>query len=116
MINTFVTNVHGPSDPLTFNGSVIREIIPVSGALGNVTVAFAVLSYVGTLTVTVVADRDQCADLPVLVDALQMEFDTLISTNVKPRAASASSTSRSPRRGSPAVASTAPDVRQARHR
>ena len=86
MINTFVTNVRGPSNPLTFNGSVIREIIPVSGALGNVTVAFAVLSYAGMLTVTVVADRDQCADLPVLVDACRAEFDTLISTNVKPRA------------------------------
>jgi diacylglycerol O-acyltransferase / wax synthase len=82
MINTFVTNVHGPADPLTFNGSAIREIIPVSGILGNVTIAFAVLSYTGTLTVTVVADRDQCPDLPVLAHALQAQFDTLTSTKV----------------------------------
>jgi diacylglycerol O-acyltransferase / wax synthase len=82
MINTFVANVHGPADRLTFNGSAICDIIPVSGAFGNVTVAFAVLSYAGALTVTVVADRDHCPDLQTLAHALQTEFDTLVSARV----------------------------------
>jgi diacylglycerol O-acyltransferase / wax synthase len=77
MINTFVTNIRGPADRLAFNGSVIRDIIPVSGAVGNVTVAFAVFSYAGALTVTVVADRDRCPDLPILAQALRAECDTL---------------------------------------
>lgn len=80
MINTFVTNVRGPADRLTLNGSAIRDIIPVSGAFGNVTVAFAVLSYSGALTITVVADPDHCPDLPILLQALRRELNSLIST------------------------------------
>jgi WS/DGAT/MGAT family acyltransferase len=77
MVSTYVTNLRGPSDPLTFNGSAIREIIPVSSAHGNVTVTFTVLSYTGTLAITIVADRDRCPDLPALTDALQAEIDAL---------------------------------------
>jgi hypothetical protein len=39
--------------------------------MGNVTVAFGVLSHAGTLTLTVVADPERCTDLPVLVEALR---------------------------------------------
>jgi hypothetical protein len=44
---------------------------------GNVAVAFAVLSYAGTLIVTVTADIDAFPDSEVLVDALQCELDAL---------------------------------------
>jgi len=49
----------------------------VSAIVGNVTVAFAVLSYAGTLTVTVIADPDTCPDRTVLVQELQRELDAL---------------------------------------
>ena len=51
---------------------------PVSTVMGNVTVAFAALSYAGTLTVTVVADPDQCPDLNFLGTQLQDQLDQLV--------------------------------------
>jgi diacylglycerol O-acyltransferase / wax synthase len=77
LVNTFVTNLRGPESRVFFLGAAVSEVIPVSLAMGNVTVAFAVLSYAGSLTVTVVADPDRCPDLPVLVQELQLQFDTL---------------------------------------
>ncbi|MFI9561235.1 wax ester/triacylglycerol synthase domain-containing protein [Nonomuraea endophytica] len=85
MINTYVTNLRGPAGLLTFGGSVVREIIPVSGAHGNVTVTFTVLSYAGALAITVVADRERCPDLPILVAALEAELDSLISSSTSRR-------------------------------
>jgi WS/DGAT/MGAT family acyltransferase len=76
-INTLVTNVRGPDRPLAFLGVPIAEIIPVTTTTGNVTVSFAVFSYAGRLTVTVVADPAGCPDLPVLVSLLQHELDRL---------------------------------------
>ena len=78
MVNGFVTNLHGPDERLTFLGAEVREVIPVSGTAGNVTVAFAALSYAGTLVITLVADPETCPDLPVVRDDLQSELDRLI--------------------------------------
>src|SRR6266542_2914287 len=80
LVNTFVTNLPGPSHRLSFLGAPITEVIPVSGTTGNVTVAFAVLSYAGTLVVTLVADPDRCPDLPVLAVELQTQLDTLAAS------------------------------------
>jgi WS/DGAT/MGAT family acyltransferase len=76
-INTLVTNVRGPDESLTFLGVPIAEIIPVTTTTGNVTVSFAVFSYAGRLTVTVVADPAGCPDLPALVALLQNELNRL---------------------------------------
>ena len=70
MINTLVTNLRGPSERLSFLGAPISEAIALSVVTGNVTVAFAVLSYAGTLTITIVADPDTCPDVPVLREAI----------------------------------------------
>jgi len=70
MINTLVTNLRGPSERLSFLGAPISEAIAISVVTGNVTVAFAVLSYAGTLTITLIADPDTCPDLPLLRDAV----------------------------------------------
>ena len=51
---------------------------PVSSVMGNVTVAFAALSYAGTLAVTVVADPDHCPDLTFLGTQLQDQLDQLV--------------------------------------
>ncbi len=77
LITTFVTNLRGPSAPMTFHGARVTEIIPISSIAGNVTVAFAALSYAGTLTVTVIADPDHCPDLPRIATALQDGLDHL---------------------------------------
>jgi diacylglycerol O-acyltransferase / wax synthase len=56
LVNTFVTNLRGPDAPMTFLGTPIRRVVALSGTAGNVTVVFAVLSYAGTLSVTVTCD------------------------------------------------------------
>jgi diacylglycerol O-acyltransferase len=76
-ISTYVTDLRGPAEPLTFAAAPVEDVIAVTTVTGNVTVAFAALSYAGELTVTVVADPDRCPDLPVLAAALQAELDTL---------------------------------------
>src|SRR4051794_19489922 len=56
LVNTFVTNVRGPSEPWRFCGCVVSRVVPVAVTPGNVAVTFDVLSYAGRLGVTVVAD------------------------------------------------------------
>jgi WS/DGAT/MGAT family acyltransferase len=77
LVTTLVTNLRGPDRRLSFLAAPITEVIPVSPTTGNVTVAFAVLSYAGTLLVTVIADPQRCPDLPVLVAHLQSDLDLL---------------------------------------
>jgi diacylglycerol O-acyltransferase len=75
LVNSFVTNLRGPEDLLCFVGSPVTAIFPIGAISGNVSVAFAVLSYAGTLTVTVVADPDAVPEVGVLCTALQQELD-----------------------------------------
>jgi diacylglycerol O-acyltransferase / wax synthase len=77
-MHALTSNVHGPERLLTIAGSTIESIIPISvGEAGNITVGFIVLSYAGTLTITVVVDPDQTPDLPVIAAALQGELDAM---------------------------------------
>jgi hypothetical protein len=62
---------------VSFLGATIAEVVPLNMVTGNVTVAFAVLSYAGTLTVTVTVDADAVPDSGLLVDALRAELDAL---------------------------------------
>lgn len=77
LVTTFVTNLRGPTARLSFMGAPIIGAIPVSPITGNITIAFAVLSYTGTLVVTVISDPERCTDLPVVVAQLQRELDAL---------------------------------------
>ena len=75
LVNTFLTNMRGPQQPLYFLGSKITDIIAISPIAGNVTVAFAALSYAGRLTVTVIADPETCPDMEILAAVLQQQLD-----------------------------------------
>jgi diacylglycerol O-acyltransferase / wax synthase len=79
LITTFVTNLRGPDQPLSFAGSPITDIWPLAVVTGNVTVSFAVLSYSGTLAVTIITDPDACPDLDLLRDALAEELRALVA-------------------------------------
>jgi diacylglycerol O-acyltransferase / wax synthase len=80
LIHTFVTNLRGPENSLSFLRCPITGIIPLSAATGNVTVSFAVLSYAGSLTITLIADRDTCPDLPKLREVLEEELHVLTAS------------------------------------
>jgi diacylglycerol O-acyltransferase / wax synthase len=77
MINTVVSNVPGPVQPLALADAQIEEVIPISGVYGNVGVGFTALSYSGVLTLTVMADPDLVPELGVLTSLLQQELDGL---------------------------------------
>jgi diacylglycerol O-acyltransferase / wax synthase len=77
LIHTFVSNLRGPEGRLSFLHCPITSIIPLSAATGNVTVSFAVLSYAGNLTITLISDPDACPDLSELRDTLEEELHLL---------------------------------------
>ena len=77
LVTTFVSNLRGPDVRLSFLTAPITDVIAVSSISGNVTVAFAVLSYAGTLRVTVIADHHRFPDLPILAAYLQDQLDLL---------------------------------------
>jgi len=74
VVHTFVTNVRGPDDPLTFGGAAVRAIIPIPSTTGNVTVTFAASSYAGTLRITILSDPACTPDAAALAAALRHEL------------------------------------------
>ncbi len=56
LVHTFVTNVRGPAQRLRLAGVDVTALVPVAVNPGNVAVSFDVLSYAGTLGVTLVCD------------------------------------------------------------
>ncbi len=77
LVNSFLTNVRGPQEHVTFSGARVTQIVPITITAGNVTVAFAILSYAGTLTTTVIVDPDAVPDIDVLTSALRSEIRAL---------------------------------------
>src|SRR5690242_11843633 len=74
VVQTFVTNLHGPDNLLTFGGAAERAIIPIPSTTGNVTVTFAAASYAGTLRITILSDPSRVPDAPALAAALRHEL------------------------------------------
>ncbi len=77
LVNSFLTNMPGPGQPMHLAGAAIRWIAPVTIATGNVSVAFAALSYAGTLTISVIVDPDLVPELDDIAQALRRELDGL---------------------------------------
>ncbi len=77
LVTTFVTTVRGPLSRESLCNVTISEMIAVSPISGNVTVAFAALSYAGTLTVTVIVDPERCPEADLLTAGLQDQLDAL---------------------------------------
>jgi hypothetical protein len=78
LVNTFLTNVRGPTQELSLLGVPVVAVTPASPIAGNVTVAFTAFSYAGTLSVTVVADADRWPDAAPLAAAFNEALDALL--------------------------------------
>jgi hypothetical protein len=52
----------------------VRAVIPIPNTTGNVTVTFGVLSYAGTLQITVLSDPSRVPDVAVLTAALRRNW------------------------------------------
>ncbi len=77
LVNSFLTNIAGPPRPLRFAGAAVEEVVPVTVTAGNVTVAFAALSYAGTLTICVITDPDRVPDATLVTTALERSLAAL---------------------------------------
>ena len=71
LVHTFVTNLHGPAEPMAFAGAPVRALIPIPNTTGNVTVTFGALSYAGQLWLTVLSDPTRVPDVSLLTTALR---------------------------------------------
>ncbi len=77
--HTLVSHVRGPAAPVTFAGVRITAAIPAGvGPGGNIPVHFEVLSYAGSLAVSMIADPDHFSELNALTDAVRTELGLLV--------------------------------------
>jgi WS/DGAT/MGAT family acyltransferase len=83
LVNTFVTNLRGPAQPVRLFGAPVRELVALPGLYGNVTVSFAVLSYAGRLVVSVLVDPDAVPDHAVLTEALGRALDDMVAASIE---------------------------------
>ncbi len=79
LVNTFVTNVRGPAEPLLLAGRRVSAVVPVAVNPGNVGVSFDVMSYAGQLVVTVVADPDVVPEQDELTALIRDELAQLLT-------------------------------------
>ena len=73
-----MTNVPGPTTPLKFCGSTLRQImvwVPQSGDIG---VGVSVLSYGGGVQFGLITDEALCPDPQAIIDRFEPEFDQLL--------------------------------------
>ena len=77
LVNTFVTNVPGPTRPLYVLGAQVLEVLPVLSLAGNVTLMVAALSYCGRLSIALNADPHAWPDIDVLAAAMERTWAAL---------------------------------------
>jgi WS/DGAT/MGAT family acyltransferase len=82
LIQTFVSNLRGPETTIAIGDWPVVSAVPLSVAVGNVTVSFSVLSYCGTLTISLAADPDACPDLDRLRQLLVSELDDVTGSPI----------------------------------
>lgn len=78
LVNTFLSNMRGPAEPLSLAGHRITSIVPFTMTPGNVGVCFTVLSYAGSLVVAVVADPEIVPEQDELTRLLAGELARLM--------------------------------------
>ena len=77
-MHTLVSHLRGPDQSLHLGGHVITDAVPLAvGECGNMPTYFEVLSYAGTLTVSVVVDPDHFAELDLLASSLAAELEAI---------------------------------------
>jgi len=74
LINTFVTNVAGPSVPAYVLGARILDLMPIVSPAGNVTISFCAFSYAGCVYLVVTTDATATPDVDRLIIGAQNEW------------------------------------------
>ena len=81
-------SIPGPRRPLYLAGARVLEVMPVLPLIGRVALGVGAISYAGSFTIGITADRDGFPDLDVLVSGIRAELDTILGSG-HPRRASA---------------------------
>ena len=77
MINLVLSNMPGPSTPLSFAGAWVRELFQLSVVQGNCAIGVGVLSYAGQLNLDIVADADVVPDVEVFARGVTEALERL---------------------------------------
>ncbi len=78
-VDVVVTNVPGPPVPLYLQGSRLTDLVPLMPLAGNLPLGVAVLSYVDTLNLGVIADPDAVPDLDRFAAGIAGFLDELVA-------------------------------------
>ena len=73
-----MTNVPGPSQPLVFCGSTLRQSIFWVPSSGDVGVGVSIVSYAGGVQFGLITDRRRCAEPQRIIDRFAPEFEKLL--------------------------------------
>ena len=73
-----MTNVPGPSVPLKFCGSTLRQTMFWVPASGDIGVGVSILSYGGGVQFGLVTDQALCPDPEAIIDRFEPEFEKLL--------------------------------------
>ena len=76
-INTICTNVPGPPVSLYMQGKRLETMVPIVPLAQGVGLAFAILSYADTLTISVTSDPALVPDSELFSGLLQQGYDEL---------------------------------------
>lgn len=79
-VNSFLSDLPGPPSTITVAGAPVTSIVPLIVSTGNVAVAFAALSYAGTLTVVVVVDPDVAPEVREVAEAVREQFRSIVAS------------------------------------
>ncbi len=79
LVHSFETNLRGPDQPLWMGGQRLRRIVPIAVNPGNVGVSFDVLSYAGTLVISIVACPRIVPEIEVVAGLLAAELAALLA-------------------------------------
>jgi hypothetical protein len=77
VVNLLVSNLAGPTTPLSCAGTGVREMFQIGVVQGNVPLSVGVLSYAGQLNVEIVADPDAVPDLADFADGVSATLHRL---------------------------------------
>jgi WS/DGAT/MGAT family acyltransferase len=76
-VNATSASIPGPTAPRYLAGARVLDVYPVLPLVANEPLGVGALSYAGAFTIGVVADRDACPDLDVLVAGMRDDLDAL---------------------------------------
>jgi diacylglycerol O-acyltransferase / wax synthase len=79
-VNATSASIPGPTRSLYLAGARLLEVYPVLPLVANEPLGIGALSYAGTLSIGVTADRDAFPDFDVFVDGVRDEFRRLASS------------------------------------